>query len=979
MKNNSFNKNKKSQKQNAKRIFPKRKILGILLVMALIVSSIFLLTACGRETLATPTNIHINRETRELTWDQVDYSTGGYNVEILHIEQNTSNIHHTYYNGLTLPGNLPVGTHRIRVQALTRETRNYFRNSGWSVAEYFIVDDPGVLRFRRINNYTEYEVFGRVLETQPPPSHIIIPDYFNGLPVTRIARRALDSMLTLQSVVIGNNIRYIEELAFNANSRLTSITFGNSVEYIGRRAFAFNSDNNILELPDSLIHIGIEAFLSNGALSQLTFGSSLQSIGDSAFRGSTRLRNITFPDSLKHIGSQAFASGTANLTQLETVNFGSGIETIDDSAFLRSGITTLNLDGSGNTVIGPLAFSETRNLGAVILGNGVERIMPGAFFRSSLTSLDFIGNGLAVIEGSRLRTNDNGSVVRIGGRGAFEETRSLTTVNIGIGVSVIQMFAFLDSGLQVGQVNLGTGVSRIERWAFSGTPYFSSQQGEIYIDNWLVDYIRASRPPVGENPPSPLPPPPERYLRIRTGTRGVAEHALDNRHHSFRNRLGWNNLNNITKIYIPSSLEHINLEAFVSMRGVVEVEFFDGTSNLLTIANSVFANNVELRNITLPDSLISVGMRILNNTHLVNNWDHEEYGRVVYSGRWAVGYRAPPSDSTAPHIITLRPNTLGIADFNFDRSSASAFNLNQGLKFVGRFSFRQAENFTSINIPDSVERIGEGAFLRAEGLRTISLGTGITEIEDYTFFRATGLSSIIIPNNVTSIGAQAFYMATGLMNITFSDALIHIGESAFRNNSAIMTLNLPNSLISIGDNAFRNSMNITTINFGNSLEFIGDNAFRGLAFLQELNLPHSLTHIGNQAFMELRSITELTINSNIQYIGFEAFRDLSNLETLIIEEGLTHISTGAFFGATSLNSVVIPSSVIYIGRYAFRNLTTLKSIIIPITVLSMRDHVFFGGNENLIVFVEAPSPLGDWNVYWNSTDLYVIWNYGRAS
>jgi len=1002
---NINNTNSKITKHNAK-LLQGRKFLGVLLVLGVLFSSLLLLTACGTEQLSTPTNLELNTIYRELTWDHVLYSTGGYTIEIHHIQSNTTTQHHGYANGFSLalttlptqnrPGtNLTTpGTYLIRVRALTVD-RNFFRNSNWSNAIEFVLDDPMGLQFRRINNNTEYEVSGRA----GTGTLVTIPDIHNGLPVTSIASRVFSGATNLNTLIIGNNVRRIESFAFTNATGITSITFGNSIEYIGDQAFAHNHRITSIVLPDSLVHIGNSAFIHARDLVNVTFGDSLEHIGNAAFRGFNSISNLEFPSSLRTIGNEAFATalGSNLLTPLISVIFNQEIEYIGNGAFFRSGITALNIEGSGNTIISAEAFRETRNLTTVSLGAGIASVGNGAFFASGVTGFNILGNGSTTI-----------------GTDAFRGSLRLSSINIGDGVTLIGLSAFRFTGIvDPNSVSLGNGVTTIMRWAFADTLLFNNQvgNGAVYIDNWLVGYLRESLPPPTPLPTpgpdeSPMPPPenpaattvpPPEYLIIRPGTRGVADWALDNQSSGigFNNitRRGWYDLNNIVKIVFPASIRHIGFRAFVHCAGVTEVQFMG--EGLLTIDDFAFWGASELAAINLPNTVNSIGFSTFTNTAIWNSWNIAQQGNVVYVGRWAVGLRVPPIMGTPPAIppalpsITLRDDTLGIASGVFEDSGVTTIILNNGLRYIGNFAFRRVERLTSITIPNSVIRIGRGAFLRARNLSTAVLSNSITAIENYTFFRAESLTGIVIPNSVTSIGSQAFYMAAQLATVTFEQGsrLTTIEDNAFFGNLYLSNIILPDTLISIGDHAFRNSVSLTNITFGNSLQHIGSNAFRGIPRLGingGLNLPQSLTHIGSQAFMGLQYITELIIPSNVRYLGNEAFRDVIRLESVVIEYGLTHIGSGAFMGASSLTSITIPNSIISIGRYAFRNLTSLEQIIIPISVLIMGEHVFVGSgilNEDdvsqLKLLVEAPARPARWHGSWNSSGHAVEWGFIR--
>ena len=71
-------------------------------------------------------------------------------------------------------------------------------------------------------------------------AHLVIPSFYNGLPVTNIAESAFHVNTTLVSVTIGNGIQTIERYAFSSCYSLANVTIGNGVTSIGYGAFYKN-------------------------------------------------------------------------------------------------------------------------------------------------------------------------------------------------------------------------------------------------------------------------------------------------------------------------------------------------------------------------------------------------------------------------------------------------------------------------------------------------------------------------------------------------------------------------------------------------------------------------------------------------------------------------------------------------------------------------------------------------------------------
>jgi hypothetical protein len=86
-----------------------------------------------------------------------------------------------------------------------------------------------------------------------------------------------------ESLVIGNNVKTIGEMAFTYCTRLNSLSIGESVETIDDGAFYGCCTLKDVVIPDNVKTIGRGAFEDSEQLVSLTIGKSVETIGDGAF------------------------------------------------------------------------------------------------------------------------------------------------------------------------------------------------------------------------------------------------------------------------------------------------------------------------------------------------------------------------------------------------------------------------------------------------------------------------------------------------------------------------------------------------------------------------------------------------------------------------------------------------------------------------------------------------------------------------
>ena len=214
------------------------------------------------------------------------------------------------------------------------------------------------------------------------------------------------------SVIIPDNIK-----SGNVDYAVTSI---------GDGAFWRCESLASITIPESVTSIGRNAFCNCSNLGTVVFaeGSKLESIGESAFRD-TGITSITIPESVTSIGGYAFQA---------------------------TGLTSISLPGSV-TSIGGSAFYGCSNLGTVAFAEGskLESIGTSTFDGTAITSITIPEN-----------------VTSIGGD-AFNGT-GLTSISIPKSVTSIGKSAFCDC-TKLGTVAFAEGskLESIGEYAFRGT------------------------------------------------------------------------------------------------------------------------------------------------------------------------------------------------------------------------------------------------------------------------------------------------------------------------------------------------------------------------------------------------------------------------------------------------------------------------------------------------------------------------------
>ena len=625
------------------------------------------------------------------------------------------------------------------------------------------------------------------------------------------------------NVVIPPNVTYngntypvtsIGYYAFQNCSGLTGVTIPNSVTRIEGNAFSGCSGLTSINIPNSVTSIGSSAFSGCSGLTSVTIPNSVTSIGRSAFSGCTgKLTiNCNIPDASSSYNSSFGGS------LFHQVSIGSNVTTIGNYTFYNcSSINTLSLPTSLES-IGQAAFYGCSSLKNVNIPNSVTSIGSSAFSGcSGLTSVT-IPNSVTSI-----------------GREAFYNCSRLTSLTIGNSVTTIGSYAFRGcSGLT--NVTIPNSVTSIENYTFSGCSSLTS----LIIPNSITS--------IGSN-------------------------AFE----------GCSGLKSVT---IPNSVTSIGERAFQDCSGLTSVNISDiaawcnisfgyNSSNPLIYAHHLYLNGEEIKMLTIPNSVTSIGSCTFQGC----------------SGLTSV---------TIPNSVTS----------------------------IGSSAFQYCSGLTSVTIPSSVTSLSSNAFYGCSSLASVSIPYGVTSIASYAFGYCTSLISVNIPSSVTTLNDYAFYGCSALQNISFSgsanyttiDGVVYDKDVTkivtYPQGKTSTTYSYPATITTLGgisNNPYLKriyvpklsstpSINTYTFNVGENLVAVEFEDYIGDYYTKDGVVYKKYEYNGesrNYLIYCPRGKKSLTISPDVKYVYVDGFRPSSKLESLTIEPSEQSIS---FYCNSSLSS-----------------------------------------------------------------------------
>lgn len=289
--------------------------------------------------------------------------------------------------------------------------------------------------------------------------------------------------------------------------------------------------------------------------------------------------------------------------------------------------------------------------------------------------------------------------------------------------------------------------------------------------------------------------------------------------------------------------------------------------------------------------------------------------------------------------------------------------------------YNDAENITSIILPDGLTRIGERAFNSVDNMQTASIPANVISIGDYAFYACISLESITIPASVEEIGSGAFggcyslpaiNVAAANPNYCAIDGVLFSKDETellqYPAGKAGNSYAIPEGTNYISNSAFGDCYNLQTITIPEGVTVISHYAFE-YAGITSLTIPKSLQQIGAYIAVGCDNLTEVqwnAINCAVYANGsniYPPFDNSGDITSFTFGEEVEVIPTELCIGMNYLTSLTIPQSVtlIEMGAFAFcEELTevTCHAAVPPVC----EEDVFYGVTvENIPLYVSPNS------------------------
>lgn len=781
--------------------------------------------------------------------------------------------------------------------------------------------------------------------------------------LTRIGAYAFAGIGTLESIVLPENLNTIGSSAFSATGIQTLklpknvTTMGNgawmncaalrevqwdaALTKIPASTFEHCTALTQIELPDGIVEIGARAFSGNESLTNVTLPRTVRRIESAAFEGCSALTDILLWPDVEEIAADAFAncenltirgwkgSAAEKAATSQGVNFAAADQEISytlnaaQDGYLVSGcdenavLLVLPAVHDGLPVVGTAenAFTNCKYLQEVRMEaeSAYLQVCDGVL-------LDAAGKTLLLYPARRAGTDFviDENVTTIADY-AFAHCQNLRSLTIGTQVEMIGDHAFdavndaLCLVVQDGSPAQLWASAHGVRYASESTSFTYRLEGDkAYITGYTGTLPETVVPAVIDGYPvyaiENLRSPILTHVVVSEGIEVIGDSAFKA---YFDYEKGY--IRTLVSVSLPQSLKIISDDGFWGQENLQEITL----GSVVEIGQSAFGSCTMLKQITLPDTLTTIGWRAFESSGLTS--------LTIPVNVTSLGdsFITDCSALTSLYVAEGNPNYEIVDGLLYDIPAKTLryalpdvsgdVVIRDGTVRIGDDVFKE-HAITSVQLPDSLQKIGNCAFQFCKELKEITFPEGLITIDGLAFAYCTQLENVVLPEGLKSLGDSAFRSCNSLTEITVPEGITFMSGT------------------------FATCYSLRTVNLPSGLTHMMNGVVEGCRSLETLHLPAKLAGISGEWPSKLKTIT--TAFGSVRYVSEDGilydtqdnsilFVNASITGNVTVRDGITKIGEGAFKSRKGLTSVTLPESCTVIDSYAFENCTALTDINFP--------------------------------------------------
>lgn len=298
----------------------------------------------------------------------------------------------------------------------------------------------------------------------------------------------------------------------------------------------------------------------------------------------------------------------------------------------------------------------------------------------------------------------------------------------------------------------------------------------------------------------------------------------------------------------------IDISAYTGSNAVVKIPALIAALPVTTIRAYAFYYNTNILQVTIPDSVTSIGTGAFLNCHRLVS---------VKIGNGVADIESDAFANTGLRRVKIPASVTNIAESAFSGcANMVAIDVDAGNNYYSStngvlFNKTQTE---LIEFPEG----RDGSYV-----------VTVTNISA-SAFEGCKLRQVTVPNNIAAIADWCFYGAARLKDFVFPDSVTSIGAESFGNCASLRSVVIPGSVTNFGTGAFSGCARLTNATIADGITMIGDYAFAA-THLTSVTIPMSVTNIGTEAFGSIPGLTSAYFMGDAPVLGPYVFDGATNL------------------------------------------------------------------------------------------------------
>lgn len=412
----------------------------------------------------------------------------------------------------------------------------------------------------------------------------------------------------------------------------------------------------------------------------------------------------------------------------------------------------------------------------------------------------------------------------------------------------------------------------------------------------------------------------------------------------------------------------------------VYVDFVDPYVEAIALANW---DRDQSGAITLDEAeaVTGIGSLFRNNTN-IEHFDEFEFfiGVTATEGNWAGGAF---SGCTNLKSVTLPDSLVTLGESAFSGCAAlEAVKNTKNVQTISGSAFK-ASVIKEADFP-ALRSIGSSAFLNCQSLQEVKSLGQITTIPDGdssgngVFRGCSSLAKITFPNTLETIGSYTFVGCNALDNVVFPESLITIKNDSFKNIPG--SFSGFESVQTIGTQAFEGCFKGTETIHLRDIVTINGGAFRN-AKPKKIIIGPNIQTIGYNSQWNIggafesgsddTALDEVVFEGNVYSIDSYAFSRRKALTKINLPASLVSLGSYVFRGTSIDNDEVYLPNLLSIGQYTFAE-TKIKMVTSLGTITSVPNNLFASCDQLLSINFPATVTSIAGSITSNATSLQKI-------